>query len=49
MNEGRIRLILNVSHTKEQIHLTVDALERICKKYQIIGSYSAKSSLENEH
>jgi glycine C-acetyltransferase len=36
MNEGRIRLILNYAHTKEQIDYTVEALERICKKYQII-------------
>lgn len=36
LTEGRIRLILNYSHTKEQIDYTVEALERICKKYQIV-------------
>ena len=36
VNEGRIRLILNYAHTKEQIDYTVDVIERICKKYQII-------------
>ncbi|NLO21263.1 MAG: pyridoxal phosphate-dependent aminotransferase family protein [Syntrophomonadaceae bacterium] len=36
MNEGRIRLILNHAHSKEQIDYTVEALEKICKKYQII-------------
>ncbi|KUG04421.1 8-amino-7-oxononanoate synthase [hydrocarbon metagenome] len=36
INEGRIRLILNYAHTKEQIDYTVEALERICKKHQII-------------
>ncbi len=34
--EGRIRLILNYAHTKDQIDYTVDNLERICKKYEII-------------
>ncbi|MEA4926028.1 MAG: aminotransferase class I/II-fold pyridoxal phosphate-dependent enzyme [Syntrophomonadaceae bacterium] len=34
--EGRIRLILNYAHTKAQIDYTVDNLERICKKYEII-------------
>ncbi len=36
VNEGRIRLILNCSHTKEQIDYTVETLEKICKEYQII-------------
>ncbi len=36
VREGRIRLILNCSHTKEQINNTVEKLEMICKKYQII-------------
>jgi glycine C-acetyltransferase len=35
-NEGRIRLVLNYAHTKEQIDYTVETLEKICKKYQII-------------
>lgn len=38
LHEGRIRLILNVAHTKEQIELTVNALERICTKHEIIGN-----------
>jgi glycine C-acetyltransferase len=36
VNEGRIRLILNYAHTKEHIDYTVETLEVICKKYQII-------------
>ena len=32
-HEGRIRLILNLAHTKEQIDYTVDTLEKICKKH----------------
>lgn len=32
-NEGRIRLILNLAHTKEQIDYTVETLEKICKKH----------------
>jgi len=36
VNEGRIRLILNYAHTKEQIDYTVETLEKICKKYQVI-------------
>lgn len=36
LHEGRIRLILNLAHTEEHIDITVNALERICKKYKII-------------
>lgn len=36
VNEGRIRLILNYAHTREQIDYTVETLEKICKRYQII-------------
>ncbi|RNC28783.1 MAG: putative pyridoxal phosphate-dependent acyltransferase [Candidatus Dichloromethanomonas elyunquensis] len=36
INEGRIRFILNYGHTKEQIDYTVEALEKVCKKHQII-------------
>jgi glycine C-acetyltransferase len=36
VNEGRIRFILNYNHTKEQIDYTVQALEKVCRKYQII-------------
>lgn len=36
LNEGRIRLILNLGHTKEHIETTVNALEKICKKYNVI-------------
>lgn len=36
VNEGRIRLVLNYAHTKEQIDYTVETLENICKSYQII-------------
>ena len=32
-HEGRIRLILNLAHTKEQIDYTVEMLEKICKKH----------------
>ncbi|MGE5423153.1 MAG: aminotransferase class I/II-fold pyridoxal phosphate-dependent enzyme [Ignavibacteriales bacterium] len=32
-HEGRIRLILNLAHTKEQIDYTVETLEKICKKH----------------
>lgn len=32
-NEGRIRFVLNLGHTKQQIDYTVDTLERICKKH----------------
>jgi glycine C-acetyltransferase len=35
-NEGRIRLVLNYAHTKEQIDYTVEILEKICKKHLII-------------
>ncbi|MHB8126190.1 MAG: aminotransferase class I/II-fold pyridoxal phosphate-dependent enzyme [Desulfitobacteriaceae bacterium] len=42
VNEGRIRLILNYNHTKEQIDYTVEVLERVCKKYQIIEEYVFK-------
>ncbi len=38
LHEGRIRLILNVGHSKEQIDRTVNALERICIKHGIIRS-----------
>jgi len=36
VKEGRIRLILNYSHTMEQIDYTVEVLGKICKKHQII-------------
>ncbi len=36
MNEGRIRLILNYAHSKEQIDYTVATFERICKTHQVI-------------
>lgn len=36
LNEGRIRLILNYAHTKEQIDYTVEILQKLCKKHQII-------------
>ncbi len=39
VDEGRIRLILNAAHNKEHIDTTVDALERICRKHQVIGSH----------
>lgn len=42
LNEGRIRLILNLAHTKEQIDFTVDVLERLCKKYGIIDGLSTE-------
>lgn len=42
VNEGRIRLILNYNHTKEQLDYTVEVLERVCKKYQIIEEYVFK-------
>lgn len=32
-HEGRIRLILNLAHTKQQIDYTVETLEKICKKH----------------
>lgn len=32
-NEGRIRLILNLAHTIQQINYTVETLEKICKKH----------------
>ncbi len=35
-NEGRIRLVLNNDHSKSQIDYTVDTLEKICKKYNVI-------------
>lgn len=35
-NEGRIRLIVNYAHTKEQIDYTVLTLGEICKRHQII-------------
>lgn len=41
VHEGRIRLILNLAHTTEQIHYTVDALERICKKHEVIQDAAA--------
>lgn len=37
MNHGRIRLIVNYDHTKEQIDYTVEALEDICRKHQVNG------------
>lgn len=36
VNNGRIRLILNYAHTKEQIDYTVQVLGEVCKKYEII-------------
>jgi glycine C-acetyltransferase len=36
VNEGRIRLIINYAHTKEQIDYSVEVLEKVCKKYEII-------------
>lgn len=42
LNEGRIRLILNFAHTKDQIDYTVDSLERICRKYEIIGTSASE-------
>ncbi len=39
VDEGRIRLILNAAHRKEHIDATVDALERVCRKHQVIGSH----------
>ncbi|TJY41753.1 aminotransferase class I/II-fold pyridoxal phosphate-dependent enzyme [Cohnella pontilimi] len=38
MNQGRIRLIVNYAHTKEQIDYTVQVLEDICRKHQVIGN-----------
>ena len=35
--EGRIRLILNASHTYEQINRTLEILEILGKKYRLIG------------
>jgi len=32
-HEGRIRMILNLAHTKQQMDYTVDTLEKICKKH----------------
>lgn len=37
MHEGRIRLIVNYAHTKEQIDYTVQVLQEISIKHQIIG------------
>ncbi|WP_020674687.1 aminotransferase class I/II-fold pyridoxal phosphate-dependent enzyme [Geopsychrobacter electrodiphilus] len=37
VDEGRIRLILNAAHTREHIHATVEALETVCKRHQVIG------------
>lgn len=37
--EGRLRFILSASHTKEQIDKTVDTLQEIGIKYNIIPSY----------
>lgn len=34
-DEGRIRLILNYAHTKEQIDYTVETLEKICNKHNV--------------
>jgi diguanylate cyclase (GGDEF)-like protein len=38
VDEGRIRMILNAAHTREHIETTVNALERICSKYNVIGN-----------
>ena len=35
-HEGRIRLILNAAHTRDDIEITVDALERLCHKHQVL-------------
>ncbi|ANU21861.1 aminotransferase class I/II-fold pyridoxal phosphate-dependent enzyme [Planococcus donghaensis] len=35
MNQGRIRLIVNYNHSKEQIDYTVNALEEICRRHQV--------------
>ncbi|MGI2328154.1 aminotransferase class I/II-fold pyridoxal phosphate-dependent enzyme [Planococcus sp. YIM B11945] len=35
MNQGRIRLIVNCNHTKEQIDYTVNALDEVCRKHQV--------------
>lgn len=48
LSEGRIRLILNFAHTKEQINRTVDVLERICKKYRIINNFGMNSIYNEE-
>jgi 8-amino-7-oxononanoate synthase len=37
VDEGRIRLILNAAHTREHIDATVEALEKVCRKHQVIG------------
>ncbi len=36
LNQGRLRLILNLSHTNEQIEFTVNIIESICRRYNII-------------
>lgn len=38
MNQGRIRLIVNYAHTVEQIDYTVQVLEDICRKHQVIDN-----------
>jgi len=38
MNQGRIRLIVNYNHTKEQIDYTVKVLEDVCRKHQVNGN-----------
>ncbi|EGA91250.1 8-amino-7-oxononanoate synthase [Planococcus donghaensis MPA1U2] len=35
MNQGRIRLIVNYNHTKEQIDYTVKTLEDVCRKHEV--------------
>ncbi|KMT21954.1 aminotransferase class I/II-fold pyridoxal phosphate-dependent enzyme [Clostridium cylindrosporum] len=37
LNEGRIRLILNLGHTVEHINITVEALEKICSKHNCLA------------
>jgi len=47
-HEGRIRLILNLAHTKEQIDYTVATLEKICKKHDAPCFLSEKPAYEVE-
>ena len=47
MNEGRIRFIINYAHTKEQIDYTVQMLEDICSKHQIIRNNANELLVNN--
>lgn len=38
MKQGRIRLIVNCNHTKEQIDYTVNTLESVCRKHGVAGN-----------